>query len=130
MSTPLHNKMADALADLRVQRDRIEQTLERMRAVEASATSDDRTVEATVDNQGRLTALRLNGRRWRDTSPKELCARLVDVVSRAQDKAAAETAALAAGMVPAGMDLAALRDSGPDLDALFAAVDDPAGWSR
>lgn len=132
MSTPLHNELASALADLRAQQGAIEDALGRMRAVEATATSEDRLVEASVDGQGRLTGVRLAGRRWRELAPKELCARIVEVVNRAQDKAAAETAALAGGLMPQGMDLAALRGPGPDLEAMFAAALDDAAvrWSR
>ncbi|OLR93341.1 YbaB/EbfC family nucleoid-associated protein [Actinokineospora bangkokensis] len=133
MSTPLHNEMAAAVAQLREQQARLERTMADLRAVRASATSEDRLVEATVDSQGKLVGLVLSGRRWRDLAPKELAARITDVVNRAQTRAAENTAALVGGLLPQGMDLDALRGAGPDLDAMFAAaVDDATAgrWAR
>ncbi|MDQ2589060.1 YbaB/EbfC family nucleoid-associated protein [Saccharothrix yanglingensis] len=133
MTTPLHNEMAAALAELREQQTRITEAVTRLKAAEVTATSDDRLLQATVDSQGRLTELKFTGRRWRDLAPKELAARLVDVVNRAQDKAAEQSAGMVAGLMPAGMDLDALRAGAPGLDALFeAAIGDvtTGRWAR
>ena len=133
MSTPLHNEMAAAMADLREQQSRISDALAGLQAVQATATSDDHLVEATVDGQGKLIGMAFSGRRWRDLAPKDLAARITDVVNRAQAKASQETASLVNGLMPAGMDLDSLRTTGPDLDAMFgAAVEDALSgrWSR
>ncbi|MFT7841739.1 YbaB/EbfC family nucleoid-associated protein [Saccharothrix sp. BKS2] len=125
MSGPLHDEMTTALTDLRAQQDRIAETLAQLGSVEATSTSEDRLLQATVDGQGRLTGLKFTGRRWRDLAPKELAAKLVEVVNRAQDQAAQQTASLMSGLMPAGLDPERLRDLGTDLDALFeSAVQD------
>ncbi|MBY8851715.1 YbaB/EbfC family nucleoid-associated protein [Saccharothrix longispora] len=134
MSGPLHDEMSTALTDLRAQQDRITETLAQLGSVEATSTSEDRLLQATVDGQGRLTGLKFTGRRWRDLAPKELAAKLVEVVNRAQDQAAQQTASLMSGLMPPGLDAERLRDlGGTDLDALFeSAVEDLAAgrWTR
>lgn len=122
MSTPLHNEMAAAMAGLREQQTRITDAIGRLQSASTTVTSDDRLIEATVDGQGKLTGLKLAGRRWRDLAPKEFAARLIDVVSRAQDKAAQNSAELVSGLMPGGMDLDQLRNTAPDLDAMLSAA--------
>lgn len=131
MSTPLHNEMAAALAELREQQSRITEAVERLKSADATVVSEDRLISASVNGQGRITELKFAGRRWRELAPKELAARIVDVVTKAQDKAAESTNALVSGLMPEGVDLDRLRDAGPDLDALFgAAVADAGRWTR
>lgn len=133
MSTPLHNEMTAALADLREQQSRIAEALARLNSAETTVTSEDRLIQATVDGRGRLTGLKFSGRRWRDLAPHELAARLVEVVDRAQDKAATQTASLMSGLVPAGLDPERLVGGDLDLDGLLeAAIEDVAAgrWAR
>ncbi|GGS30356.1 MULTISPECIES: YbaB/EbfC family nucleoid-associated protein [Actinokineospora] len=131
MFTPLHNDMAAALAELRAQQAKIADALGRVGEVTASAATEDRMVTATVDGRGRLTEIALAGRRWRDLAPGELAARVVDVVTRAQDKAAEAAASAVAGLMPEGIDLDRLRDVGPELSTMVAeAVDEAGRWGR
>jgi hypothetical protein len=122
MSAPLHNEMAEALAQLREQQSLITDAVGRLNTASATAASDDRTIEATVNAQGKLTGLKLSGRRWRDLAPKELAAKLVEVVNRAQDEASRKNSELVSAFLPQGMDFDKLRDAGPDLDAMFSAA--------
>jgi hypothetical protein len=88
-------------------------------------------IKATVDGQGRLTELAFTGQRWREMAPKELCAKIVEVVADAQGKAAASVQELMAGLIPDGVDLDRLRENGPDLDAMIdSAIADAGRWSR
>ncbi|GAA3677727.1 hypothetical protein GCM10022267_75700 [Lentzea roselyniae] len=122
MSAPLHNEMAEALAQLREQQSLITDAVGKLSSTSATATSDDHMIEATVDAQGKLTGLKLTGRRWRDLAPKELAAKLVDVVNRAQDEAGRKSSELVSAFLPQGMDFDKLRTAGPDIDAMFSAA--------
>lgn len=131
MFTPLHNEMADALKDLRAKQEEIAAAITRMQEATATATTRDRTIKATVDGQGRLTELAFNGQRWRDMAPKELCAKIVEVVADAQKQASEAAGEAMAGLVPDGLDLDRLREVGPDLEAMMnSAIADAGRWSR
>lgn len=131
MFTPLHNEMAAAVAELRAQQERIGNAVSQIESATATATTEDRLIKATVDGRGRLTEIAFSGRRWRELAPKDLASRIVEVVTRAQDRAAENTAALMAELMPAGIDLDQLQGSGPDLAAMFdAAVEEAGRWHR
>ena len=131
MFSPLHNEMTDAMRGLREKQEQIAAAMGSLQETTASATTKDRTIKATVDGQGRLTELAFNGQRWRDLAPKELGAKIVEVVADAQRQAAASVNELMGGLVPAGVDLERLRDAGPDLESMMDdAIEDAGRWTR
>lgn len=131
MFSPLHNEMAGVMQDLRAKQEQIAAAYGKLEEVTASASTKDRNVTATVDGRGRLTDLSFRGQRWRELAPKELCAKIIEVVADAQEQVAVETGELMAGLVPDGVDLERLRESGPDLDAMIeSAIQDAGRWSR
>jgi len=131
MFSPLHNEMTDAMRDLRAKQEQITAAFGRLQDATASATTKDRTIKATVDGQGQLTELTFNGKRWREMAPKELGAKIVEVVADAQRQAATSVTELMTGLVPDGVDLDRLRAVGPDLDAMIdSAIEDAGRWTR
>lgn len=130
MFSPLHNEMTSALTDLRARQAQIAETVGRLDDVTGNAATKDRTIEAIVDGQGRLTELTFRGQRWRELAPKELGTKIVEVVAEAQRNAADTTAQLVADLVPEGVDLDRLREMGPDLDAMFASAIEEAERTR
>jgi DNA-binding protein YbaB len=131
MFSPLHNEMAEAMSDLRAKQEQITSVFGKLRESTTSAATKDRSIKATVDGQGRLTDLTFNGQRWREMAPKELGAKIVEVVADAQQRAAASVNEMMAGLVPEGIDLDRLREVGPDLDAMIdSATQDAGRWSR
>lgn len=131
MFSSFENEMTEAMRELRGKQEEIAAAFGRLQEATATATSGDRMLKATVDGQGRLTELAFNGKRWREMAPKELGAKIVEVVADAQRQAAATTNELMAGLVPAGLDLERLRDNGPDLEAMIdTAIEDAGRWSR
>jgi DNA-binding protein YbaB len=131
MFSSFENEMTEAMRELRDKQGEIAEALGKMQEATATATSKDRMLKATVDGQGRLTELTFNGTRWREMAPKELGAKIVELVADAQGQAAATTGELMAGLVPAGVDLEQLRSVGPDLEAMIdTAIADVGKWSR
>jgi DNA-binding protein YbaB len=123
--------MASALSELRAQQEKIAGAVSRLQAVTTSSSTKDKMVTAAVDGQGKLVELSFRGRRWRDLAPKELAAKIVEVVGDAQDKASAETAGVMSDLVPAGLDLERLRQLGPDLDSMFnEAIEEARRWRK
>jgi DNA-binding protein YbaB len=131
MFAPLHNEMTSALSELRAQQEKIADAVGRLQEVTTTSSTKDNMVSATVDGQGKLVELSFRGRRWRDLAPKELAAKIVEVVTDAQGKAFATTAGVMSDLVPAGMDIERLREVGPDLESMFDdAIDEARRWQK
>jgi hypothetical protein len=131
MFSSLHNEMTEALTSMRAEQEKIAAALGKLGEVTASATTKDRTIKATVDGQGRLVELDFKGQKWRDLAPKELGAKIVEVVTEAQQQASGATMELMAGLTPPGVDLERLRVDGPDLEAMITSViEDTGRWAR
>lgn len=131
MFAPLHNEMTSALSELRAQQEKIADAVGRLQEVTTTSSTKDNTVSATVDGQGKLVELSFRGRRWRDLAPKELAAKIVEVVTDAQGKAFAATAGVMSDLVPAGMDIQRLREVGPDLESMFDdAIEEARRWQK
>lgn len=123
MSAPVPDDMEAAVASMREQLEKVGQAIGEVENISESATSKDRMVTATVDARGRLTDLALNGRRWRDLAPKELCARVVETVESAREAATGKTTQLMTGLLPPGLD-AVFDGSAKDFDSMRAALRD------
>jgi DNA-binding protein YbaB len=131
MFSSFENQMTEAMRELRDKQGEIAAALGKLHETTASATSKDRMLTATVDAQGKLTDLAFNGKRWREMAPKELGAKIVEVVADAQQQAALRTSELMAGLVPTGFDLEQLRTVGPDLESMIDdAIADVGKWSK
>jgi len=131
MFSSFENEMTEAMRELRDKQGEIAAALGKLHEATATATSKDRMLKATVDGQGRLTELAFNGTRWREMAPKELGAKIVELVADAQKQAAVTTGELMAGLVPAGVDLEQLRSVDPDLETMIdSAIADVGKWSR
>ncbi len=131
MFSSFENQMTEAMRELRDRQSEIASALGKLNEATATATSKDRMLKATVDAQGKLTELVFNGKRWREMAPKELGAKIVEVVADAQRRAALTTSELMAGLVPSGFDLEQLRTVGPDLESMIDdAIADVGKWSK
>jgi hypothetical protein len=127
MSTPLQQQLEAALSDLRVQRTRIQAAREQLAKTTGKAISKDRSVEAVVDNHGKLASLKLNGTGHRKLAPTELAARIVDTVRAAQDAAARQAAGGLTGLMPSALHFGVgpttpAADGTWDIDAMFEAA--------
>ncbi len=121
----------EALNELRNRKDSFQETMAELREIREKAMTKNKQIEATVDSAGRLTGLTLRGDRWREMAPNELCTKIIEVVTRAQDKASAKMAETMAGFLPGGMDLQEMRKNGPDIDSIIdEAIESAERWSR
>jgi len=120
MSSALRQQMEAAVADLNAQRERIREAGRRLSASSHTAASPDRSVEATVDAQGRLTGLALKGTAYRTLAPAEFADRIAQTVRAAQDAAAARSVATLSEYLPPRLRQAI--DGTFDLDAMFDAA--------
>jgi DNA-binding protein YbaB len=112
--------MQDAIAELRAEQAKIQKAGERMNRLTGSASSADRMITATVDSQGRLVDLKLEGGRYRKLAPAELTGRIVETVRAAQENAARQASDAFAGLLPPGLGMPVGGEF--DLDAMFDAA--------
>jgi hypothetical protein len=112
--------LSEAIVGLRAEQSRIQAATEHMSSITGSAVSKDRMMTATVDSQGRLVDLKLEGTRYRKLSPAELTARIVATVREAQDDAARAAASALSGLLPDGLGMPV--DGDFDLEAMFDAA--------
>lgn len=110
------------LADARAQQDRLAEISKKMRELTVTATSKDRVYSATVDSEGTLTDLKINGQAWRDQSAKEVGSKIVAVVDQAQRELRELSEALLAPYTPEGVDLEQLRSPDHGLDGMFTSM--------
>lgn len=120
----MHNDLAKAVENLREYREKLAESVSEMQAVTASATTKDRMLKVSVDARGRLTEVVFRGNRWRELSPKELGAKVMDVVTRAQEKARTSAISVATGVAPEGLDIRKFMEHGPDLDRMVPDFDE------
>ncbi|GLY28942.1 YbaB/EbfC family nucleoid-associated protein [Kineosporia sp. NBRC 101731] len=116
----LSDDISAAIDDLHREQARISKTGAQAVAVTATVTSKDRMVTATVDGQGRVTALKLTGTKYQKMAPAELCTRIVETMRQAQEDATRQSMAVFAKMMPD--DLGSFLGGKTDLDAMVAAA--------
>lgn len=122
MTVPLHNDLEAALVRLRDQQSELTKATKAIADAETSTSSRDRLIEVTVDGQGRLTGLKITGRRFRELSAAELAAKIVETVRAAQDEQTAKTVTALARFAPPGVDLAAMLDGSASAADLLASA--------
>lgn len=88
-------------------------------ALTATATSKDRVLSATADARGVLTDLKITGQSWRELAPKELCTKIVAVVTQAQREVQERGQALLAESGPDGLDTTAGLPSADEMAAMM-----------
>ncbi len=108
-----------ALDELRERSSSFQQTMAELQEINEKATTKNRQIEASVDSAGRLTGLTLRGDRWREMSATELCTKITEVITRAQDKAVAKMSEKMGAFLPGGMTVEDMRKNAPDADAVI-----------
>jgi len=122
MSSPLHDQMESALANLRFQQEKIREFGVAMAGRTTSVTSKDRMLSVAVDSNGRLVEMKFRGNRYRSLAPAELASLIIDTVAKAQETASREALDAVAELVPDAFQLARLKSGELDLDEMFDAA--------
>jgi DNA-binding protein YbaB len=119
MSTSIGDQMEQAIADLRVQQERIRVFQQELSEMSVTVLSKNRMVEATVDSGGKLTLLAFKGNRYRNLPAAELGALVVETVAKAQTEAQTATMAKAAALMPGGLRMPDFGSEDFDLAQVF-----------
>lgn len=107
-----------AMDELRQRSSTFQQTMTELQEINEKATTKNKQIEASVDSAGRLTGLTLRGDRWREMSPNELCTKITEVITRAQDKAIAKMNEKMTAFLPGELNIDEMRKSAPDVDSI------------
>ncbi|WP_097870765.1 YbaB/EbfC family nucleoid-associated protein [Streptomyces sp. rh34] len=84
MPEPLEKRLETAMAELQSAQEAIARTERELRQASFARVSSDRAVRATVGPQGELTSLEFLENKYRDMSPQELAASVLEAASEAR----------------------------------------------
>ncbi len=90
----------------------LDELQERLARFQATATSDDGYVTATVGPRGQLVKLDLDRRIYRDNDPEGLAAKITRTVQKATESATAGVQEIVGGYLPAGTGAAQFLKDG------------------
>ncbi|AIV36624.1 YbaB/EbfC family nucleoid-associated protein [Streptomyces sp. CCM_MD2014] len=86
MTEPLEQRLENAMAELRSAQEAVERTERELRQASFAVLSSDRAVRVTVGAQGALTGIDFLEHKYRDMSPQELAASVLEAANAAQQK--------------------------------------------
>lgn len=119
MHPSFHDEMAQMIAELTGQKEKLAGAVDELNSLSETATSRNRMVKVSVDSRGRLTEIKFLGNRWRDLSAKELGSLLIGVVTKAQDAVSEKAAGLMSAVAPDGIDIMEMSKNGPKAESFF-----------
>ncbi|MDJ1642899.1 YbaB/EbfC family nucleoid-associated protein [Streptomyces pakalii] len=86
MTEPLEKRLEKAMAELQAAQDAVARTERELRSASFSVLSSDRAVRATAGPQGELAGIEFLENKYRDMSPQELAASVLEAASAARLK--------------------------------------------
>ncbi|WP_371750042.1 YbaB/EbfC family nucleoid-associated protein [Streptomyces sp. NBC_01283] len=86
MMEPLEKRLEKAMAELRTAQESVARTERELREASFAVLSSDRAVRATVGPQGELSGIEFLENKYRDMSPQELAASVLEATSAARLK--------------------------------------------
>ncbi|MFJ7181835.1 YbaB/EbfC family nucleoid-associated protein [Streptomyces massasporeus] len=86
MTEPLEKRLEKAMAELHAAQEAVARTERELRQASFAVLSSDRAVRATVGPQGELTGIEFLDHKYRDMSPQELAASVLEAASAARLK--------------------------------------------
>lgn len=86
MTEPLEKRLEKAMAELQAAQEAVARTERELRQASFSAVSSDRAVRATAGPQGELAGIEFLENKYRDMSPQELAASVLEAANAARVK--------------------------------------------
>lgn len=119
MSSPLHNQIEQAYAELERSQAALAGVQEELDGAQTTVTSKNRAVTVTVNSRGDLVDLKFLTRSYRTMPSAELATLLIDTVAEARAKAQAAVAATFQSVLPAGMSALDMINGTVDFDSMM-----------
>jgi DNA-binding protein YbaB len=120
MSSPLHNQIEQAYADLERQREALEDVQSQLRGAETTVTAKSRALTVTVDSRGAVSGIKFLTSGYRTMAGPELAQLLVETIEQARAEAMAKTVASFRSILPESLPLHDMLEGRVDLDSILA----------
>jgi DNA-binding protein YbaB len=118
MSSPLHNQIEQAYAELERQKEALADVQAAVAGDSTTVTSKNRQLTVTVDARGAVTGIKFLTNGFRQMAGPELAQILVDTMEQAREEAMAKTIASFQAILP-DMPLHDMFDGRMDLDGIL-----------
>ena len=119
MSSPLHNQIEQAYAELERQKDALADVQAQLAGVSTTVTSKNRALTVTVDARGAVTAIKFLTGGYRQMAGPELAGLLIETMDQARNEAMARTVAQFQSILPDSMPLHDMVEGRVDLDGIL-----------
>ncbi|MFK3979269.1 YbaB/EbfC family nucleoid-associated protein [Micromonospora sp. NPDC050397] len=119
MSSPLHNQIEQAYAELERSQAALAGVQEELDGAETTVTSKNRAITVTVNSRGDLVDIKFLTRSYRTMPAAELATLLIDTIAEARAKAQAAVAATFQSVLPAGMSALDMINGTVDFDSMM-----------
>ncbi|MGW1297581.1 YbaB/EbfC family nucleoid-associated protein [Streptomyces sp. NPDC002533] len=119
MTEPLEKRLEKAMAELHAAQEAVARTERELRSASFSVLSSDRAVRATAGPQGELTGIEFLSDRYRDMSPQELAASVLEAASAARLKMNRHVIKAMAPFVEPSSDIPELKGFELDWERIF-----------
>src|SRR5262245_11306885 len=119
MSSPLHEEIERAQAELERSHQAITEIQQQMAGTATTVTSKNRAISVTVDSQGELVAIKFLTRSYRLMPSAELGTLLVNTIGEARKQALAQMASLFQAVLPAGAPILDMINGTVDFDEMM-----------
>ncbi|MFI5843121.1 YbaB/EbfC family nucleoid-associated protein [Catenuloplanes sp. NPDC051500] len=125
MSSPLHNQVEQAYAELEKKRAALSEVQGSLAGASSTVQSRNRAVAVTMSSRGVVTEIKFPTGAHRTMASAELGALLVETIEAAREEAMRRTMSAFEGLLPSGLPTADLlmgdgTDAGLDLEALVS----------
>lgn len=104
MGSPMGENIEELLGDYREQLRKATELTRSLQQISGTATSQRRTLKASVGSQGELTELEFIGDSYRELPPRELAALIMKTVAEARQEVMKQVTSMVAPTLPPGLD--------------------------
>lgn len=118
MTSPMHNRIEQAMADLERQREAVAGLQGELATAETVITPKNRAISITLDGQGELVDVRFPTSAYRTMAPAELGRLITDTVRQGRDEARHKAVQMFAALLPSGVPVMEMLNGPVDYDAV------------
>ena len=122
MTSPMQNKIEQALADLERQKAAVGRLQQDLADAETTIAPKSRAISVTVDGRGELTGVRFPTTAYRTMAPAELGKLITDTIGEAREQARLKAAEIFAEVMPTGVPVLEMLKGPVDYNSVAARI--------
>ena len=124
MTSPLHNRIEQAMAEFERNKAAIGDLQNGMAATQTTISPKNRSISVTVDGQGELVEVKFPSNAYRTMAPAELGRLIVDTVTEARAEARGKAVGMFESLLPPGLPVAGMLNGPVDFDDVMAQLNE------